>query len=64
MVVTTSEEEEHMAQCKYEEHEAQHKRQEWKRVILCQLSQPVNPPSRIFFKFHKQIKLLVLIPKN
>ena len=33
-------------------------------VILCQLSQPVYPPSQIFLKFHKQIQLFMLIPKN
>jgi len=35
-----------------------------KWVILCQLSQPVNPPPQIFLIFHKQIELLMLIPKN
>jgi len=33
-------------------------------IILCQLSQPVNPPSQIFLKFHKQIELFMLIPTN
>ena len=33
-------------------------------VILCHMSQPVNPPSPIFLKFHKQIELFMLIPKN
>jgi len=33
-------------------------------VILCQLSQPVNPPSQIFLKFNKQIELFMLIKKK
>jgi len=33
-------------------------------VILCQLSQPVNPPSQIFLKFHKQMELFMLITKK
>jgi len=36
-------------------------------VILCQMNQKngkVNPPSQIFLKFHKQIELFMLIPKN
>jgi len=34
------------------------------QVILCQLSQPVNPPSQIFLKFNKQIEVFMLIPTN
>jgi len=34
------------------------------RVIPCQLSQPVNPPSQIFLKFNNHTELLMLIPTN
>jgi len=33
-------------------------------VILCQLSQPINPPFQILLKFIMQIELFMLIPKN
>jgi len=32
----------------------------YSQVILCQLSQLVNPPSQIFLKFNKQIKQVLL----
>jgi len=37
------------------------------RVILCEMNQKngkVNPPSQIFLRFYKQMKLFMLIPKN